>query len=250
FSVCLQAIAAEDRGGVEAGRCGGDPGGERGAAGARVARPCAAVHLHGSAGSERAVRGVHGAARQRERRSDGVGGEGADGALLRAEAVSRRRKEALRFIVALGLVSLFADMTYEGARAIIGPYLQTLGASGFEMGLVVGLGEMCAASLRYWSGRMADRTRAYWAIAICGYTVNLLAVPMLAFAGNWFWAGALVVAERTGKALRGPARDVLLSEATAEVGHGWGFGLHTAMDQTGAVLGPLWVALAVAREHG
>jgi len=164
--------------------------------------------------------------------------------------VSRRRKEALRFIVALGLVSLFADMTYEGARAIIGPYLQTLGASGFEMGLVVGLGEMCAASLRYWSGRLADRTRAYWLIAIGGYTVNLVAVPMLAFAGNWFWAGALVVAERTGKALRGPARDVLLSEATAEVGHGWGFGLHTAMDQTGAVLGPLWVALAVAREHG
>lgn len=160
------------------------------------------------------------------------------------------RGQALRFIVALGLVSLFADMTYEGARAIIGPYLQTLGASGFEMGLVVGLGEMCAASLRYWSGRMADRTRAYWAIAICGYTVNLLAVPMLAFAGNWLWAGALVVAERTGKALRGPSRDVLLSEATAEVGHGWGFGLHTAMDQTGAVLGPLWVALAVARAHG
>lgn len=160
------------------------------------------------------------------------------------------RRAALRFIVTLGLVSLFADMTYEGARAIVGPYLQVLGASGFEMGLVVGLGEMCAASLRYLTGRLADRTRAYWSLAISGYLVNLLAVPALAFAGNWQAAALLVVAERCGKALRGPARDVLLSEATAEVGHGWGFSLHNAMDQTGAVLGPLWVAWAVARAHG
>ncbi|MGH9519035.1 MAG: MFS transporter, partial [Terriglobales bacterium] len=138
----------------------------------------------------------------------------------------------------------------EGARAIIGPYLQNLGASGFEMGLVVGLGEMCAASLRYLSGRLADRTRAYWALAIGGYLVNLIAVPALAFAGSWEAAALLVIAERTGKAVRGPARDVLLSQGTAEVGHGWGFGLHNAMDQTGAVLGPLWVALAVARDHG
>lgn len=141
-------------------------------------------------------------------------------------------------------------MTYEGARAIVGPYLQTLGASGFEMGLVIGVGEMCAASLRYFSGRLADRTRAYWTLAIAGYLVNLVAVPALAFAGNWAMAAMLVILERSGKALRGPARDVLLSGATADVGHGWGFGLHSAMDQTGAVLGPLWVAWAVARAHG
>lgn len=162
----------------------------------------------------------------------------------------RRRRAAMRFIVTLGVVSLFADMTYEGARAIVGPYLQTLGASGFEMGLVVGLGEMCAASLRYFTGRLADRTRAYWGLAIGGYAVNLIVVPALAFVGNWQMAALLVIAERTGKALRGPARDVLLSEATDEVGHGWGYGIHSAMDQTGAVLGPLWVALAVARAHG
>ncbi|HXE31151.1 MAG TPA: MFS transporter [Terriglobales bacterium] len=162
----------------------------------------------------------------------------------------QRRAAAMRFILCLGLVSLFADMTYEGARAIVGPYLQVLGASGWELGLVVGLGEMCAASLRYFTGKLADRSRAYWTLAISGYVVNLLVVPALAFVGSWQVAALLVIAERTGKALRGPARDVLLSEATAEVGHGWGFGIHTAMDQTGAVLGPLWVALAVAREHG
>jgi MFS family permease len=108
---------------------------------------------------------------------------------------------------------------------------------------------MLAASLRFFSGRFADRTHAYWNITICGYALNLVAVPLLAFAGNWRMAALLVIAERTGKALRGPARDVLLSEATNVVGHGWGFGLHTALDQTGAVLGPLMMAVAVARSN-
>ena len=159
------------------------------------------------------------------------------------------RKSAFRFIVALGFVSLFADMTYEGARSVIGPLLKDLGASATEVGIIAGLGEMIAASLRYFSGRLADRTRAYWTITTLGYFLNLVVVPGLAFAGNWQAAALLVVAERTGKSLRGPARDVLLSEATEVVGHGSGFGLHAAMDQTGAVLGPLLVAGSVARTH-
>ena len=149
----------------------------------------------------------------------------------------------------LGVVSLFADMTYEGAHSIIGPFLKDLGASAAEVGLIAGLGEMLAASLRFFSGRFADRTHAYWTITICGYALNLVVVPALAFAGNWQVAALLVVAERTGKALRGPARDVLLSEATNVVGHGWGFGLHAAFDQAGAMLGPLLMAVAVARSN-
>src|SRR5712692_11545541 len=140
-------------------------------------------------------------------------------------------------------------MTYEGAHSIIGPFLKELGASATQVGLIAGLGEMCAASLRFFSGRFADRTRAYWTIVVSGYLVNVVVVPALAFAGNWWAAALLVVAERTGKALRGPARDVLLSEATGKVGHGWGFGLHTAMDQAGAVAGPLLMVAAVARLH-
>jgi MFS-type transporter involved in bile tolerance (Atg22 family) len=159
------------------------------------------------------------------------------------------RKAALRFIVALGFVSLFADMTYEGAHSVIGPLLKDLGASATQVGIIAGLGEMIAASLRYFSGKLADKTRAYWTITTLGYFLNLVVVPGLAFAGNWQAAALLVVAERTGKSLRGPARDVLLSEATEVVGHGSGFGLHAAMDQTGAVLGPLLVATAVARSH-
>ena len=159
------------------------------------------------------------------------------------------RKSAFRFIVALGFVSLFADMTYEGAHSVIGPLLKDLGATATEVGIIAGLGEMIAASLRYFSGKLADRTRAYWTITTLGYFLNLVVVPGLAFAGSWQAAALLVVAERTGKSLRGPARDVLLSEATEVVGHGSGFGLHAAMDQTGAVLGPLLVAGSVARTH-
>ena len=159
------------------------------------------------------------------------------------------RSYALRFIVCLGIVSLFADMTYEGAYSIIGPFLKDLGANAAQVGFISGLGEMIAAGLRYFSGRIVDRTRAYWGFTIFGYALNLVVVPAMAFAGNWQMAALLVAIERTGKGLRGPARDVLLSEATGKVGHGWGFGLHSAMDQTGAVAGPLLMAWAVARSH-
>ena len=164
-------------------------------------------------------------------------------------ASGTQRSRAIRFIVCLGIVSMFADITYEGARSVIGPFLHDLGASAAQVGIIAGIGEMLAASLRFFSGRLADRTRAYWTITIAGYGVNLIAVPALAFAGHWWMAAILVALERTGKSVRGPARDVLLSEATAEVGHGWGFGLHALLDQTGAVIGPLIVAATVAKSH-
>jgi hypothetical protein len=159
------------------------------------------------------------------------------------------RSRAFAFIVCLGVVSLFADMTYEGARSIVGPFLRGLGASAAAVGFIAGFGEMLAAGLRFFTGRLVDRTRAYWSMTILGYLLTVVAVPAMALAGNWKTAALLIVLERTGKSLRGPARDVLLSGATAAVGHGAGFGLHAAMDQTGAVLGPLLVMAAVAR-HG
>ncbi len=163
---------------------------------------------------------------------------------------AENRHAALGFIVCLGIVSLFADMTYEGAHSSIGPYLKNLGASPAQVAIIAGFGEMLGASLRFFSGRLASRTHAYWTITLLGYAMNVIAVPALAFAGNWQMAAALVIAERTGKALRGPARDVLLSEATQQVGHGFGFGLHSAMDQTGAVIGPVLMVFAVAKSNG
>jgi MFS family permease len=150
----------------------------------------------------------------------------------------------------LGVVSLFADMTYEGARSITGPYLAVLGASGVVVGLVAGSGELIGYALRLASGFVADRTGRYWAITLIGYAMNVFAVPVLALAGRWEMAAALMVAERMGKAIRTPARDAMLSHATREIGHGWGFGLHEALDQVGAVLGPLIVATVLSFGHG
>lgn len=155
---------------------------------------------------------------------------------------------ALRFIVLLGVVSLFADMTYEGARSITGPFLAVLGASGTAVGVVAGLGELIGYALRLVAGVLSDRTRRYWAITFLGYGVNLLAVPLLALAGSWPAAAALMVAERIGKALRTPPRDAMLSHATARVGRGFGFGLHEALDQIGAVLGPLIVTAVLVAQ--
>ncbi|MGZ3395311.1 MAG: MFS transporter [Isosphaeraceae bacterium] len=161
-------------------------------------------------------------------------------------AQGRPRSPALRFVVLLGVVSLFADMTYEGARSVTGPFLAVLGASGTAVGLIAGLGELIGYSLRLASGYLADRTGRYWAITLVGYGLNMIAVPLLALAGRWEIAAALMICERVGKAIRTPARDAMLSHATHQVGHGWGFGLHEAMDQAGAVVGPLIVAAVLA----
>lgn len=153
---------------------------------------------------------------------------------------------AWRFVFLLGIVSLFADMTYEGARSITGPYLGVLGASGTIVGFVAGFGELVGYGLRLVSGYVSDRTRRYWAITIAGYGINLLAVLAIALAGRWELAAALMIADWTGKALRTPARDAMLSHAATSVGHGRSFGVHEAMDQVGAVLGPLIVAGVLA----
>lgn len=153
-----------------------------------------------------------------------------------------RKRAALAFVVLMGLVSLFADACYEGMRSSVGPYLAHLGASATAVGIVAGSGELVGYGLRYVTGRVADRTRAYWALTIAGYSTNLVAVPLLAVAGSWQAVAALVVLERLGKAIRNPARSTILSFAAAEVGHGKSFALHEAMDQLGAVIGPLSVA--------
>ena len=152
------------------------------------------------------------------------------------------RRRAVVFIVFLGIVSLFGDMTYEGARSIAGPFLGLLGVGAATIGIVSGFGELAGYGARLGSGWLADRTGRYWAITIGGYLVNLFAVPLLALAGNWQIAVVLFVAERLGRGIRSPVRDATLSHAGSQTGLGWGFGLHQALDQTGAVAGPLVVS--------
>jgi predicted MFS family arabinose efflux permease len=159
-------------------------------------------------------------------------------------------KLALRFVLIIGVVNLFADMTYEGGRGIVGPFLGSLGASAAIVGFVAGFGEMAGYGLRSVSGFFADRTHKYWTITFVGYAVNMLAVPALALAGNWPVAAALLVAERTGRAIRKPAVDSMLSHAGHVIGHGWVFGLNEALDQTGATLGPLITAWVLYKREG
>ncbi len=154
-------------------------------------------------------------------------------------------RAAIRFIVLIGVVSLFGDMTYEGARSITGPYLATLGASATIVGVVAGFGELVGYAIRLLSGYIGDRTGRYWTVTIIGYILNLFAVPLLALAGSWQIAVVLIVAERMGRALRAPTRDAMLSHAATRTGAGWAFGLHEAMDTTGAIIGPLAISAAL-----
>lgn len=160
---------------------------------------------------------------------------------------SAQRQRALRFVLLIGALSLFADCTYEGARGINGPFLGLLGASALVISSVTGFGELAGYLLRLFSGRTADATQSFWPIIVTGYVVQMASVPALALAHTWPQAAALIILERIGKGLRNPPRDALLSHAGQALGgYGWVFGLHEALDQTGAVIGPLLVAAVLA----
>jgi MFS family permease len=160
---------------------------------------------------------------------------------------SQLKSAAFKFVIAIGIVSLFADWAYEGARSITGPYLAVLGASGALVGFIAGFGELLGYGLRIVSGKLSERTHQFWPMTLFGYTMQMTAVPLLAWAPNWQVAGLLIVAERIGKAIRNPPRDVMLSHAAKQVGLGFGFGLHEALDQLGALVGPLVIAFVLAR---
>lgn len=157
------------------------------------------------------------------------------------DAPAATRLSAWRFVLGLGFVSLLADVVYEGARSVAGPLLESLGAGALLVGAVTGAGEAAALMLRLVSGVLTDRTRRFWAWTIAGYAITIVTVPFMGVAGVLWVVCALIIAERVGKAVRGPAKDTLLSHAAAATGRGRGFAVHEAMDQTGALLGPLVV---------
>ncbi len=154
------------------------------------------------------------------------------------------RRRAYRLILLLGLVSLFGDITYEGVRGVTGPYLALLGASATVVGLVAGLGEFLGYAFRTVAGYIADRFRSHWLLTVVGYAL-VGALPLLAFTRRWELAAALIVLERLGKALRTPSRDAIVSHAASQVGRGKGFAIHEALDQVGALIGPLLFAAAL-----
>lgn len=161
-------------------------------------------------------------------------------------SIKNKSNVALKLILILGLVSALGDITYETGRSISGPYLAYLGASAAVIGFVSGLGEFLGYALRLVSGYLVDRTRSYWIATFIGYGL-LLSIPLLALTNHWEWAVLLLLLERVGKAIRTPARDTILSHATFQVGRGWGFAVHEALDQIGAVVGPLIFTVAFSQ---
>jgi MFS family permease len=156
----------------------------------------------------------------------------------------------MKFVLMIGVLSFFADFTYEGARSIIGPFLATFGASAAVVGTVAGLGELIGYGLRVVSGQWSERTGKFWPITFLGYVIQMASVPLLAVAGSWPVAAFLIMAERAGRAIRNPPRDVMLSHAAREIGYGFGFGLHEALDQFGALVGPLSIAFLLSLRFG
>jgi MFS family permease len=150
----------------------------------------------------------------------------------------------------MGLVNLFADMTYEGGASINGPFLGSLGASAAAVSIVAGVGEFLGYSLRSVSGYVADKTGKHWPVTFIGYAINLLAVPAMALASSWQAASCLILAERIGRAIRKPTVEAMLSYSTGKHGRGWVYAVNTAMDETGAVLGPLLVAFVLYAKGG
>jgi predicted MFS family arabinose efflux permease len=159
------------------------------------------------------------------------------------------KRSGLLFILAFGVVSFFADMAYEGMRSSTGPFLALLGASGTAVGIIAGAGELFGYLLRAVSGRFAEKTGAYWPITLSGYLLQMAVIPLLGLCGNWQMAAVIIVLERTGKAIRNPTANFMMSRAGEHIGQGWAFGLQEAMDQAGALTGPLIVALVLAL-HG
>jgi MFS-type transporter involved in bile tolerance (Atg22 family) len=150
---------------------------------------------------------------------------------------------AFTFVLTMGVVNLFGDVTYEGGGSINGPFMAALGASAAIVSITAGIGEFLGYALRPFAGYVADRTGRYWLITFIGYAINLVAVPTMALAGSWQFAAAFVLAERIGRAIRKPTVDAMLSYTTGELGRGWVYGLNTALDEIGATVGPLVIAV-------
>jgi MFS family permease len=148
------------------------------------------------------------------------------------------KTKALKLIFLFGLVSLLGDIIYEGARGVNGPYLEILGANAAIIGFVAGVGEFLGYGIRLLSGYYSDKMKAYWFFTILGYGL-LFTIPLLSLAGIWQLAALFIISERMGKALRTPAKDTILSQATKQVGTGMGFAIAEVLDQIGAIIGPL-----------
>ena len=189
---------------------------------------------------------VKSAARQALGLADEVSTPGTSAQQEAGPEAGARGLPPFRFVLVFGVVSALGDIVYEGARSVYGPFLASLGASALFVSVITGGGEAVALVFRLLFGRLADRADRRWALAIWGYGLTMIAVPLLGFTHALWLAAVLMLAERFGKAVRSPAKDSMLAQAGTAIGRGWAFAIHEALDQAGAFIGPLIVAGAIA----
>jgi len=162
-------------------------------------------------------------------------------------------RTAYKVILLLGLVSLFGDIVYEGARGLIPGFFLYLGASATIVGLVTGLGELVGYTGRLAGGFLADLSKRYWLFIFVGYGLiaALPSMPVSLIVGGWILAASLIILERFGKGFRAPARDAIIASVSSKIGRGKAFGIHEFFDQLGAITGPLLVAglMALTQEN-
>jgi MFS family permease len=151
----------------------------------------------------------------------------------------QRLASAVKVIILFGVISLLGDMVYESARGANSQYFNLLSISAAQVGLVFGIGEFLGYFLRLLAGVLSDKSGKHWIFIFVGYGM-LLVVPFMGFTMNWNILVILILMERIGKSLRNPAKDTVLSGiAENQVGTGFAFGLQEALDQIGALAGPL-----------
>ena len=154
-------------------------------------------------------------------------------------------------VLRLGWVSLLTDISSEMIFAVFAVvFTSVAGASAALLGLIEGLADLSASSLNAVAGWLSDRSgrRKGWALA--GYAFSTLAKAMLLLSLSVGNLAAFRVIERLGKGFRGPPRDAWLASIAEGASRGYAFGVHKALDKSGAVLGPLlaWALLSVLGE--
>src|SRR5512138_194874 len=149
------------------------------------------------------------------------------------------KRDAMWNIILLGIVSLLADISTEMVYPLIPLYLAAVGAGPATLGLIEGSAEMLASLTKVVSGRRSDRTGRRKPLAMLGYGLAAVGKAILALGGGWPVVLVGRLADRFGKGIRGAPRDALLAESIDPRRRGRAFGLHRAMDTTGALLGVL-----------
>ncbi|MBP8285037.1 MAG: MFS transporter, partial [Chromatiaceae bacterium] len=149
-----------------------------------------------------------------------------------------------RTVWLIGLISLLNDSASEMIYPLVPLYLASVLMAGPRaLGLIEGIAEATASLLKLFSGVIVDRTQRAKPWVVGGYALAGFARPLIAFTTSWFGVALLRFADRVGKGLRSAPRDALLAASVAPGVRGLAFGLHRAMDNAGAVVGPLLAAL-------